>query len=54
MLADKRDDVRQLNTRARELRAAAGELGPGEMVEIERGQRGFAAGDRIFFLRNDK
>ncbi|MGH8132690.1 MAG: Ti-type conjugative transfer relaxase TraA [Steroidobacteraceae bacterium] len=54
MLAYTRDDVQGLNTRARELRAAAGELGPGELIETARGAREFAAGDRLYFLRNER
>ncbi|MGH8227242.1 MAG: Ti-type conjugative transfer relaxase TraA [Steroidobacteraceae bacterium] len=54
MLAYTRDDVQALNARARELRAAAGELGKGEVIETERGAREFAAGDRLYFLRNER
>ena len=51
MLAYTRDEVRQLNNRARELRRAAGELGRGEVIATERGDREFAAGDRLYFLK---
>ena len=54
MLTYTRDDVRQLNVRARELRRAAGELGQGEVIQTERGAREFAAGDRLYFLQNDR
>lgn len=54
MLAYTRDDVQALNTRARALRTAAGELGKGEVIETERGPREFAAGDRLYFLRNER
>ena len=54
MLTYTRDDVRQLNVRARELRRAAGELGPGEVIQTERGTREFAAGDRLYFMQNDR
>ena len=54
MLAYTRDDVQALNTRARELRRAAGELGQSEFIETERGRREFAAGDRLYFLRNER
>lgn len=54
MLAYTRDDVRQLNAQARELRQAAGELGQGEVIKTERGAREFAAGDRLYFLRNER
>ena len=54
MLTYTRDDVRQLNTQARELRRAAGELGQGEVIQTERGAREFAAGDRLYFMQNDR
>jgi Ti-type conjugative transfer relaxase TraA len=54
MLAYTRDDVRQLNEQARELRRAAGELGNGEVIQTERGAREFATGDRVLFLRNER
>jgi hypothetical protein len=54
MLAYTRDDVRQLNVRARELRRAAGELGPGEVIQTERGAREVAVGDRLYFMQNDR
>jgi len=53
-LAYTRADVHSLNTRARELRRAAGELGAGEMIETSRGAREFATGDRLYFLRNER
>ena len=39
MLAFTRDDVRELNAQARELRRTAGELGQGEVIATERGAR---------------
>ena len=54
MLAYTRDDVQALNAGARALRAANGELGRGEVIETERGAREFAAGDRLYFLRNER
>jgi Ti-type conjugative transfer relaxase TraA len=54
MLAYTRDDVRQLNARARELRRAAGELGQDEVIRTERGAREFAAGDRLYFMQNER
>ena len=54
MLAYTREDVRKLNAQARELRRAAGELGKGEVVQTEQGPREFAAGDRLYFLRNER
>ena len=54
MLAYTRDDVRQLNAQARELRRAAGELGQGEVIQTERGAREVAVGERLYFLQNDR
>src|SRR5487761_21748 len=54
MLAYTRDDVQALNAGARALRAANGELGKGEVIETERGAREFAAGDRLYFLKNER
>ena len=54
MLAYTRDDVRELNIQARTLRFQAGGLGRTESVETTRGTKDFAAGDRIYFLRNEK
>jgi len=54
MLAYTRTDVQQLNEQARALRQAAGEIGKGEVIATERGSREFAAGDRLFFLKNER
>jgi len=54
MLAYRRDDVRDLNERARAVRQAAGGLGETYRVATERGVRDFAAGDRVYFLRNER
>ena len=54
MLAYRRVDVRDLNERARAVRQAAGELGADHQVQTERGARMFAAGDRVYFLRNER
>jgi len=54
MLAHRRADVRDLNERARAVRQAAGELGTEFRVQTERGERAFAAGDRVYFLRNER
>ena len=55
MLAYKRVDVFELNLRAREIRRSGGELkGRDFKVETERGDRDFAAGDRVCFLKNDR
>ncbi|QUD89549.1 Ti-type conjugative transfer relaxase TraA [Phenylobacterium montanum] len=59
ILAHTNDDVRELNLAARErLRGEplrrAGALGLDVEVQAERGERAFAAGDRIMFLKNDR
>jgi Ti-type conjugative transfer relaxase TraA len=54
MLAYRRDDVRDLNERARAVRLEAGELGAERVLATERGEKGFAVGDRVYFLRNDR
>ncbi len=54
ILAYRRDDVRDLNTRARAVRRAAGELGEDRVLATERGERAFAEGDRVYFLRNER
>jgi Ti-type conjugative transfer relaxase TraA len=54
MLAYTRADVRLLNEEARAFRQAAGEIGKGELIETERGPREFAAGDRLYFTRNER
>jgi Ti-type conjugative transfer relaxase TraA len=54
ILAYTRDEVRELNTLARAWRAEHRELGPGHLIETERGTREFASGDRLYFLRNEK
>jgi Ti-type conjugative transfer relaxase TraA len=55
ILAYTRDDVRDLNTLARDRMRASGELhGADQVVQTERGERAFAAGDRIMFQRNER
>ncbi len=55
ILAYTRDDVRDLNELARERMRAAGVLhGTDQVVQTERGERSFAAGDRIMFGRNER
>jgi ATP-dependent exoDNAse (exonuclease V) alpha subunit len=55
ILAYTRDDVRDLNEKARAQLRAAGELrGADQVVQTERGVRGFAAGDRIMFQKNER
>lgn len=54
MLAYTRDDVAALNGLARERMREAGALGPEQTVATARGERAFAAGDRVMFLRNER
>ncbi|MBU2285152.1 MAG: Ti-type conjugative transfer relaxase TraA [Gammaproteobacteria bacterium] len=48
------DEVRALNMAARERLRGAGELGEDVSISAERGERQFASGDRIMFLRNER
>jgi len=55
ILAYTRDDVRDLNELARERMRLAGVLhGADQVVRTERGERAFAAGDRLMFGRNER
>jgi Ti-type conjugative transfer relaxase TraA len=54
MLAHTRADVAELNQLARGRLREAGELGKDQVVATERGDRAFAAGDRLMFLRNER
>src|SRR4051812_15232401 len=54
ILAYTRADVRDLNELARTEMRDAGELGADRTITTERGERTFAAGDRIMFLRNER
>ncbi len=54
ILAYTRADVRELNELARARMREAGVLGEDRSVSTERGERAFAAGDRIMFLRNER
>jgi hypothetical protein len=47
-------EVRELNEAARDRMRAAGDLGEDVRVTIERGERSFAAGDRVMFLQNER
>lgn len=54
IFAYRRDDVRALNELARAVRRDADMLGPDQTVQTEYGERVFAAGDRVYFGRNDR
>ncbi len=48
------DEVRTLNEAARDRMRASGDLGHDVSLKVERGDRAFASGDRIMFLRNER
>lgn len=54
LLAYTRTDVAELNRLARVTLRAAGKLGPDQAVETTNGERAFAVGDRVMFLRNER
>ena len=54
ILTHTNDEVRALNETARERMRAAGDLGDEVRVMVERGGRGFAIGDRVMFLQNER
>ena len=54
ILTHTNDEVRELNEAARERMRASGDLGDEVRIKTERGDRDFAAGDRIMFLRNER
>src|SRR5690606_35412583 len=47
-------EVRELNEAARDRMRDAGDLGEDVRVTVERGERSFAAGDRVMFLQNER
>ena len=47
-------EVRELNEAARDRMREAGDLGEDVRVTVERGERSFAAGDRVMFLQNER
>jgi Ti-type conjugative transfer relaxase TraA len=54
ILTHTNDEVRELNEAARGKLRDAGQLGDDVTVKAERGDRSFANGDRLMFLRNDR
>jgi ATP-dependent exoDNAse (exonuclease V) alpha subunit len=54
ILTHTNDEVRELNDAARGRLREAGELGMDVSIKAERGERQFASGDRIMFLRNER
>jgi len=54
ILTHTRDEVRALNELARERLRQAGQLGQDQTIQTERGERSFASGDRLMFLRNER
>lgn len=54
LLAYTRADVAELNGLARAMLRAARQLGPDHVVETTNGERAFAVGDRVMFLRNER
>lgn len=54
ILTHTNDEVRELNLTARERLRQSGALGEDVTVKAERGERSFAAGDRLMFLKNDR
>ena len=54
ILTHPNDEVRALNEAARDRMRASGDLGDDVRLSVERGARGFASGDRIMFLQNER
>ncbi len=54
ILTHTNDEVRDLNAAARQRIREAGALGDDVPIKVERGDRAFASGDRIMFLRNER
>ncbi len=54
ILTHTNDEVRELNEAARDRMREAGDLGEDVRVTVERGERSFAAGDRVMFLQNER
>ena len=54
ILSHTREEVHQLNSLARDRLRKAGDLGEQVTIRTGRGERAFAAGDRIMFLKNER
>jgi Ti-type conjugative transfer relaxase TraA len=54
ILTHTNDEVRELNHMARGKMREAGALGTDTTIKVARGERQFASGDRIIFLRNER
>jgi Ti-type conjugative transfer relaxase TraA len=54
ILTHTNDEVRELNEAARDRMRVSNELGDDVRVKTERGERQFALGDRIMFLKNER
>ncbi|WP_299111297.1 Ti-type conjugative transfer relaxase TraA [uncultured Bradyrhizobium sp.] len=54
ILTHTNDEVHALNLAARERLARAGALGSDVVLHVEKGERRFAAGDRVMFGRNER
>ncbi len=54
ILTHTNDEVRELNEAARGRMRVAGGLGDDVSIKVDRGERQFASGDRIMFLRNER
>src|SRR3546814_7607907 len=54
ILTHTNDEVRELNQMARGKMRTAGALGADATIKAARGERQFASGDRIIFLRNER
>jgi Ti-type conjugative transfer relaxase TraA len=54
ILTHTNDEVRELNLAARARLGSSGQLGEDVMIQVERGERAFATGDRVMFLKNER
>jgi ATP-dependent exoDNAse (exonuclease V) alpha subunit len=54
MLAFTRKEVSQINSRARTIRKAAGELGPDHLLKTSTGKLILATGDQIYFTKGNR